>query len=201
MSPPEGHPTTPPGKPTQQGNDPTGASPPANPTSTDPITSQGTQLLARQAQSLAAAPPTATSLTLLTINAHNAGANSPSLSDIVTMLYDHSPDINFLTETPPHTHSGALKHVLQNRDYCTHYHPSNAPSPPDLIPEARIPAHLTHTGSGSWLAYKKHASWSFMVQPLTLPADGPSTTPCAVGLTLLTSTKAAFIACYLPQPL
>jgi hypothetical protein len=29
----------------------------------------------------------------------------------------------------------------------------NAPSPPDLLPEARIPAHLTHRGGGSWLAY------------------------------------------------
>ena len=39
-----------------------------------------------------------------------------------------------------------------------------------------------------------------MVRPLTLPADCPSTTTCAVELTLLTGAKAAFIAYYLPQP-
>ena len=40
-----------------------------------------------------------------------------------------------------------------------------------------------------------------MVRPLTLPADCPSNTTCAAEMTLLTYTKAAFIACYLPQPL
>ena len=40
-----------------------------------------------------------------------------------------------------------------------------------------------------------------MVRPLMLPADCPSTTICAVELTLLTGAKAAFIACYLPQPI
>ena len=120
---------------------------------------------------------------------------------MVTMLDDHSRYIIFLTETPPHTQSGALKHVLRNRDYCTHYHPENAPSPPDPLPEARIPAQLTHARGGSWLAYKKHTSWSPMIRPLTLPEDCPRATTCAVKLTLLSGTKAAFIACYLPQPL
>jgi len=151
MSSPEGRITTPPGQPTQQGQDPTEAPPLASPTSTDHIASRGTQLLMRQAQPLTPGPPAATILTLLTINAQKARANSPSLADIVTMLDDHSPDILFLTETPHHTRSGALKQVLRNRDYCTHYHPANAPSPPDLIPEARIPAYLTHTRGGSWL--------------------------------------------------
>ncbi len=40
-----------------------------------------------------------------------------------------------------------------------------------------------------------------MVRPLTLPTDYPNTTACAVDLALLTGTKAAFIACYLPQPM
>ncbi len=51
--------------------------------------------------------PVDTVISFLTINAQNAGANSPSLADIVTMLDDHSPDIIFLPETPLHTHNGA----------------------------------------------------------------------------------------------
>ena len=153
MSSPEGRLTPPLGISTQQGNDLTETSPPSSPTSTDTTTTpQGAHVMAGHAQSLAVAPPTATELTLLTINEQKAVANSPSLSDIVTMLNDHSPDILFLTETPLHTRSGALTHVLRNREYCIHYHPANAPSPPDIIPEARIPAHLTQTGGGSWLA-------------------------------------------------
>ncbi len=60
-------------------------------------TPKGAHVKAGNAQSLATAPPTATNLTLLTINAQKAGANSPSLSDVVTMLDDLSPDILFLT--------------------------------------------------------------------------------------------------------
>jgi hypothetical protein len=40
-----------------------------------------------------------------------------------------------------------------------------------------------------------------MIRPLTLPADCPRATTCAIELTLLSGEKAAFIACYLPQPL
>ena len=48
---------------------------------------------------------------------------------------------------------------------------------------------------------QKQTPWSSMVRPLPLPADCPSTTTCAVELTLLTGAKAAFISSYLPQPL
>ena len=112
MPPPEGWIATPSRTPTQQGMDPAEASPPARPASTDHVTPQETHLIARQAQSLSVAPQTATNLTLLTINAQKAGANSPSLLDVVTMLDDHSPDILFLAETPLNTHIGALTHVL-----------------------------------------------------------------------------------------
>jgi hypothetical protein len=144
--------------------------------------------------------PVDTLISFLTINAQKVGANSPSLTDIVTMLDDHSPDIIFLTETPLHSRSGALTHVLRNRGYTIHYHPANAPSPTDTLTDARTPGHLTHPGGGYLLAYKKHTTWSPMVKPLILPEDGPKTTTCAVELTLLTRAKAAFIACYLPQP-
>ncbi len=40
-----------------------------------------------------------------------------------------------------------------------------------------------------------------MVHYLTLSVDCPRTTTCAVELALLTGAKAAFISCYLPQPL
>jgi hypothetical protein len=102
-------------------------------------------------------PTTNTTLTFLTLNAQKAGPNSPSLSDIVTILDEHSPDVLFLTETPQHNRSGALAHVLRNRGFHIYYHPTNAPSSLDTLPEARTPAHLTHAGGGTWLAYKKHA--------------------------------------------
>ena len=47
-------------------------------------------------------PPTSTSLSFLTINAQKAGINSPSLSDIVTMLDDHAPNIS-LSQRPRYT--------------------------------------------------------------------------------------------------
>ena len=100
---------------------------------------------------------TNTTLTFLTVNAQKAGPNSPSLMDIVTTLDEHSPDFLFLTETPQHNRSGALAHVLRNRGFRIHYHPANSPSPPDTLPEARTPAHLTHAGGGTWLACRKDA--------------------------------------------
>ena len=144
---------------------------------------------------------THTSLKFLTINAQKAGPNSPSLSDIVTILDEHNPDVLFLTETPQHSRSGALAQVLRNRGFHIHYHPANAPSTPETLPEARTPAHLTQAGGGTWLAYRKDAPWSSMVHTLPLPEDCPSNTTCAVELTLLTCAKAAFISCYLPQSL
>ncbi len=123
MSPPEGQLITSTGISAQQGNDLREASHSASPTHMDTLTTpQGAHVKAENAQPLPVAPPTSTILTLLTINAQKAGANSPSLSDVVTMLDDHSPDILFLTETPLHTRSGALKHILRNRGYCIHYH-------------------------------------------------------------------------------
>ena len=66
-------------------------------------------------------------LKFLTINAQKAGANSPFLVIIVTMLDQHSPDFLFLTETPMHPHSGALLIALRNRGQGIHHHPSNVP--------------------------------------------------------------------------
>ena len=139
-----------------------------------------------------------TILTLLTINAQKAGTNSPSLSDIVTMIDEQLPDVLFITETPCHTRSGALQAVLRNRGFALHYNPANAPSSPDTLPEARIPAHITHPGGGAWLAYRKHAPWSSTVRPLTLPMGSSDSTICAVELTMLTGTKVALISCYPP---
>ena len=46
-----------------------------------------------------ASPSTVEGFKFLTINTQNAGANSPSLVGIVTMLGQHSPDFLFLAET------------------------------------------------------------------------------------------------------
>ncbi len=43
---------------------------------------------------------TATELKFLTIYVQKAGANNPSLADIITMIDQHSPDFFLLTETP-----------------------------------------------------------------------------------------------------
>ena len=117
-----------------------------------------------------AATHTTINLTLLTLYSQKAGANIPSMADIIHMIDDHSPDILFLTETPLPTRNRALKHVLTNRGYCIHFHPANAPSLSDGLPEARIPTSLTHAGGGAWIAYKKRTPWSSMVRPLPLPA-------------------------------
>jgi hypothetical protein len=79
-------------------------------------------------------------LKFFTINAQKAGANSPSLTDLVTLLDQQSPDFLLIKETPMHPHSGALLHVLRNREYRVHHHPSNASFHPDGLPEARLPA-------------------------------------------------------------
>ncbi len=96
-------------------------------------------------------------------------------------------------------HSGALLHVLRNREYGVHHHPSQAPFHPEGLSEARLPAHITQTGGGCWLAYKKHAPWTPLVSPLTLPQTCPRATTCAVELTLLDASKVTIISCYLPQ--
>ena len=97
---------TPHGPPTRQGNDPTEASPSAGRTHMDSATtSLEVHATMVHTQSPTIASPTTTNLTFITINAQKAGAQSPSLSDIVTMLDDHSPDILLLTETPICTRS------------------------------------------------------------------------------------------------
>jgi len=150
MSSTNGQPPTPSGKSARQGIDPIEAPSSAGPSHKDNFTiPQGEFVTSGAALPLTHVPPTNTILTFLTINAQTAGTNSPSLSDVVTMLDDHSPDILFFTDTPLHTRSGVLLHVLRNRGFRIHYHKSNALSPPDTLPEARIPAHLTHAGGGS----------------------------------------------------
>ena len=66
-------------------------------------------------------------LKFLTINVQKAGANIPSLVDIITMLDQHSPDFLLLTETPLPPNSGALCQTLRNRRYRIHHTPANAP--------------------------------------------------------------------------
>ena len=143
---------------------------------------------------------TALALRFLTINAKKAGANSPSLVDVITMLEQNSSDFLLLTETPLSPHRGALLQSLRNRGYGVHHHPSNAPFQPDGLPEARLSDHIIHPGGGCWLAYKKHTSWTTLVCPLTLPINCPRATTYVVELTLVYGTKAAIISCYLPQP-
>jgi len=46
------------------------------------------------------ASPVDNVLTFLTIHARKAGANSPSLANVIIMLDDHSPYIIFLTKAP-----------------------------------------------------------------------------------------------------
>ena len=106
----------------------------------------------------------------------------------------------FMPETPSHPHSGALTHELRNRGYSLHYHPSNALSHPDVLVEARPLTHLTQSGGGCWLAYRRSSPWPSMVHPLILTSNSIRTTTCAVELTILTGAKAAITPCYLPQP-
>ena len=96
-----------------------------------------------------------TEITILTLNTQKMGPNSPSLTNIVTLLDRHTPDVLLLTETPPLSHQGALTQILRNRGYKTQYHLANAPPPTGTIPEARLPTHTTHGGGGCWIAHKK----------------------------------------------
>jgi hypothetical protein len=112
----------------------------------------------------------------------------------------NTPDFLLLTETPPLPHSGALKHTLRNRGYNIHSHPVNAPTPPDTLPEARLPTHLTHSGGGYRIAYRKHTRWATHVRLLWPPIEYPLATTCVVEITLHSGEKAAIIANYLPQP-
>ena len=60
---------------------------------------------------------------------------------------------------------------IRDRGYKTSYHPLNAPSQPDGLPEAHLSNHITQPGCGCWLAYKKKLFWSPLVSPLTLPQN------------------------------
>jgi len=120
--------------------------------------------------------------------------------DIVTILDSYTPDFLLLAETPLLSGNGVLTHILRNRGYKRHFHPTNAPSPPDTLPEARIRANIINSGWGCWIAYKKHSTWSTKFRPLFLPTYFPMAFTCAVELTLLTGKKAANIASYLPSP-
>ena len=105
-----------------------------------------------------------------TLNAQKMGPNSPSLVDIVSLLDSHTPDFLLFTETPLLSNNGALTHILRNRGYTIHYHPTNsAPSPPGTIPEARLPVHITRPEGGCRIAYNKHTSWSAQIRPLYIP--------------------------------
>jgi hypothetical protein len=153
--------------------------------------------LAESPHSLRALP--VEQLSFLTLNVRKAGRNSPSLEDIISLLDLHTPYFVPLTETPLLPCSGTLTHMLRNVGYKIHYHPINAPSPPDTLPEARLPDRLAHPGGGCWIAYIKYTNWATQVRPLRIPTDFPPATTCAVEITLRSGDKAAIIASYLPQ--
>jgi len=89
-----------------------------------------------------------TEIPILTLNIQKMETNSPSLTDMVTLLDRHTPDILLLTGTPFLPHQGALTQVLRNIGYKTQYHPVNTTSPTGTLPEARLPTHTTHGGKG-----------------------------------------------------
>ncbi len=128
-----------------------------------------------------------------------AGSISHSLVDIVTLLDLHTPYFILLTETSLLSINGALTHVLRNKGYKKRYHSIDVPSPPDTLPEARLPNHLTHPGGGCWIAYRKYTAWAAHVRPLRLPTYCPPATTCATEINLQSGEKAAIIANYLPQ--
>ena len=73
-------------------------------------------------------------------------------------------------------------------------------SPPDILPESRLPDRLTHAGGGCWIAlYRKYTNRAAYVRPLSLPTGCPPATTCAVEITLHSGGNAAIIASYLPQ--
>jgi hypothetical protein len=76
--------------------------------------------------------------------------------NVVSLLDSHTPDFLLLTETPILPNNGALTHILRNKGNKIHFHPTNAPSLPDTLPEARLPANITHSDDGCWIALKKH---------------------------------------------
>jgi len=92
----------------------------------------------------AASTTTAVELKFLAINVQKAGASSPSMVDIITMLDHHAPDFLLLTETSLPPHSGALRQALRNRGYRIHHHHANAPFQPDGLPETRLSDHVVH---------------------------------------------------------
>jgi len=137
----------------------------------------------------------------MTLNAQKAGANSPPLADIVTMLDHHKPDFLLLAETPRHPHNGALAHTLHNRGYKIHYHPTNAPSHLDTPLEACLSPQLTHTPKRGMLVGLQE------IDPIVLHGPTSSPTPRMLqgdhfrdGIDLLTRANATVFACYLPQP-
>ena len=134
----------------------------------------------------------------MTLNEQKAGSNSPSPPDIVSLLDLRTPDFLLFTETPPLPNNEALTHKLRNMVYKLYYHPINARTPPDTLPEARLPDHLTHPGGGCWIAYRKDMSLVAHVRPLRPPTDCPGANTCAVEATLRSGAKEAIIANYLP---
>ncbi len=143
--------------------------------------------------------PSTTDIYILTLNTQKAGYNSPSLTDLVTILDLHKPDILLLTETPMHAHHGALAQALRSREYKTHYNPLNSPSPQDMLPEARLPTHTTHNGGDCWIAYEKQAPCAATIRNLHLPESCPKATTRDTELILHSGDTATIIACYLPQ--
>jgi hypothetical protein len=139
-------------------------------------------------------------LPFLTFNGQKAGSNIPSLVDIVSLLDLHTPEIMLLTETPLLPSSGALTHILRNRGYKIHYHPINGPSSLVILPMARLPDHLTHSGGVCCIAYRKNSTWATHVRTLRLPTNCAPATTCAVEITLHSGKKAAIVDSYLPQP-
>jgi len=118
-------------------------------------------------------PPTqgalpAEQLSFLTFNVQKVGSISTSLTDIVSILDFRTPDFLLLTETPPLPHSGALTHTMRNQGYKIYYYHVNAPTPPDTLPETRLPTHLTHSGERLMdCVQKTHAMGSARPPPPT----------------------------------
>ena len=108
-SPSSGHSSTFTRKITRKGNGPMEVSSPDVSKNTEILNiSQRESHIADPVQLPDTASTVDTVLTFLTIHAQKAGANSPSLAHVITMLNDHSPDILFVTEAPLHTHSTGL---------------------------------------------------------------------------------------------
>jgi hypothetical protein len=87
-------------------------------------------------------------LSFLTLNVQKAGLNSPSLVDLVSLLDLHTPYFVQFTNTPLLPSNGARTHILRNMGYKINYHPINAPSPQEILTDARLPDRLTHAGGG-----------------------------------------------------